>query len=222
MAMAAFLFEELNSMEARNILQNLRENGLKVKSNGNLIDLNPKRLVTEQIVSSVKKHKVILLTILHQEKDQVVADHLKRKNKICPGRIHVLKVILENYFEAANPEALKSNSNAPDELLNKLLRKFNYNIEDAIDYCRDNLPEKEVKSYLCKCGLNPPFCKCNTKLTDREKLWNILKSLAVLYECEDSLNELWNSYQILCERYKDDLYRVIDFFTSKEFFERNI
>src|SRR5579872_5056943 len=138
-------------MEARILLQKIRQRGFTITALGNKLALAPKQLINDQVLFFFQKNKQKLLTALYEEEDE----HKKKKNKLG-HRLGTLQICLKRCYGNSwkdEPESwLRLN-----QWLDQILMDWNYDLEGAIAHYRGLAPEP---TYICKCGLRPPFCSC--------------------------------------------------------------
>ena len=113
-------------MEARTLLQKIRQRGFTVKALGNNLSLAPKQLINDQILFSFQKNKQKLLTARYEEEDE----HKKKKNKLG-HRLGTLQICLKRCYGNSwkdDPESwLRLN-----QWLDQILMDWNYDLEGAI------------------------------------------------------------------------------------------
>lgn len=83
---------------AASILDELRERGLRVRAAGDKVRLEPRRLVTPEVMEQVLRHKSELLAHLRAEKDRAEALALLNRLKtytLPAGRMPAARAIVE-------------------------------------------------------------------------------------------------------------------------------
>lgn len=151
-------------MDADAILNKLRLRGIDVVAIGNAISLTPKRLVNDQMVAFIRKHKEYLLTALYQEEDKRIALHKKRKYALRQGRLEVFRILLRRFLNDAKCREMVNfkggtaiNDKTIEDYLDSELINFGYDIDAAIEMYQAYTPKPVVE---CKCRYQRPFCSC--------------------------------------------------------------
>lgn len=158
-------------MDAKLVLQKIRQRGITIMAIGNHVSLEPMQLVNKRMVVFVKEYKNELLTILYQEKDDQKLAHSQKKDLLRPGRLEILRILLSRFLNNAECRFLvdyKTLGWVTDAMVEKYLDnelvQFNYELEDTIDFYRligGKILNNAVPPSVCKCGYRPPFCICN-------------------------------------------------------------
>jgi len=151
-------------MEARTLLERIRQRGFTIKAVGGAISLAPKQLINDRMITFVREHKEALLTALYQEKDVQKAIHRERKLALPKDLLHISRALLRRFLNDAKCRDMTNYKGSPiindkvvetyldDELIN-----FDYEIEAMIKMYRVYTPSSASK---CKCVYQPPFCSC--------------------------------------------------------------
>ena len=150
-------------MEARTLLQKMRQRGFIIKAEGNAISLAPKKLLNDQIIAFISNHKNELLTALYQEQDDQKALHRDRKADLPQGRLEMLRIILRRYVKPGNPLDRRPTEHELEQYLDEILVTHNYDIEDVIATYRNITAPSIIAPLTCSiCECRPLFCGCGT------------------------------------------------------------
>ena len=94
----------------------------------------------------------------------IFKEKLHKLKKVALGpRVQILRVLIQRYYQDkrdlyTNRDYLKN----CEAVLDNMLCKFNYELEDIIDKWRTVAPALKTYPTTCeKCGYRPVFCSCN-------------------------------------------------------------
>ncbi len=149
--------------------------------------------------------------------------HRLRQKRDLGARVQILRVLVQRYYsEKRNLYKESDYQKHCEAVMDNMLAKHKYNLEYLIDNFRKITPHLKEYPITCKeCDHRPPFCgfeygkKCtySDELSDRERLWHIIKKMGVIYG--DTLEELWEYYTDVYEKYKNDLSTAIECFADQ-------
>lgn len=98
-------------------------------------------------------------------------EHRRRKSD-AGGRVQVLRVLIRNYYDNRRLKYQEYDFIRHCEaVLDNILAKYHYNVECLIDMWRNVTPQLKWEPVVCvTCGYRPPFCGCEFKGKNENKI----------------------------------------------------
>lgn len=149
-------------MEARTILQKIRQKGFTIKAVGNAISLAPKKFLNDEMINFIREHKEPLLSELYTEQYEHIILHNNYKKRLS-HRVQVLRVLIRNKLNKNRATISESYFWVDiEKYLDATLIKHAYDLEVAIHSQQDLSLDKKFDHFdVCiKCKYIAIFCEC--------------------------------------------------------------